>query len=304
MIDLTMFQGTVVKPRRVTQVAALLIANPFFVYLAGRHIYQGPLKGVCFPGFNCYACPLAVFSCPIGALQHSAALMHQKIKWTAIASLLYVAGFITLVGVALGRLVCGWFCPFGLIQELLYKIPSPKLRIPGWMRYGKYLTLAGLALLLPLFTGVHWFSRLCPAGALEGSVPLKLVPPRGGLPVTGWFFWLKIGILGFFIAWMVFSSRPFCRTACPLGACFALCTRFSIYRMDVDRTRCDTCGKCRKVCPVEINIYEEANSPECVRCLECKKACPAGAITSGFKAPLRSGRRLGAEKTEEQCLDD
>jgi polyferredoxin len=277
------------KRRRITQFAALIIANPYLIYFASREIYQGALKGVCFPGFNCYACPLAVYSCPIGALQHSAALLHQKVKWTAIATLLYVGGFIALIGIGLGRLVCGWFCPFGLIQEGLNKIPSPKLRIPHWMRYGKYLTLAGLVLLLPLLTGVHWFSRLCPAGALEGTLPLEAVQPKGGLPPAGWFFWLKIGILVFFVAWMVVSSRPFCRTACPLGACFALCTRFSAFRMHVDKSKCTECDACRDVCPVEINIYEDANSPECLRCLDCKKACPASAITSGFKSPLKAG---------------
>jgi polyferredoxin len=202
--------------------------------------------------------------------------------------LLYVVGSIGLIGVATGRLVCGWVCPFGLLQDLLYKLPTPKLRLPRAMRYGKYAMLVVLAMLIPYLTGVHWYSRLCPAGALEGTIPLELFPPKAPLPGVGWFFWLKIAILVFFLAWMVVSKRPFCRTACALGAAYALLTPVSFYRMAVDR-KCDTCGRCREVCPVDINIFDNPNSPECVRCLECKKICPAGAVTSGWGLGLTGG---------------
>jgi ferredoxin-type protein NapH len=292
------------QARRWTQIAGTLAANPWFAYFSTRTIYQGKAKGLCFPGFNCYACPLALFSCPIGALQHSLAIMSPKENASAaghaviqatrqhasysIAALLYVLGFIGLVGVVTGRLVCGWICPFGFLQDLLYKIPSPKIRLPGWMRFGKYIALALLAMLIPYLTGVHWYSRLCPAGALEGSIPLKVIPPKTPLPEVGWFFWLKIAILVFFLAWMVVTKRPFCRTACALGAAYALLTPVSFYRMAVDN-KCTRCDRCREVCPVDINIYDNPNSPECVRCLECKKVCPAGAVSSGWRLGLTGG---------------
>src|SRR5450759_4438511 len=292
------------RTRRWTQIAGTLAANPWFAYFSTRTIYQGRAKGLCFPGFNCYACPLALFSCPIGSLQHSLAMMSPQKNASAagraviqatrqhasysIAALLYVLGFIGLVGVVTGRLVCGWIWPFGFLQDLLYKIPSPKLRLPQWMRFGKYVALVLLAMLIPYLTGVHWYSRLCPAGTLEGAVPLEVIPTKATLPDVGWFFWLKIAILVFFLAWMVVTKRPFCRTACALGAAYALLTPVSFYRMSVDN-RCDRCDRCREVCPVDINIYDNANSPECVRCLSCKKACPAGAIISGFRLGLSGG---------------
>ena len=289
------------RARRWTQVAAVFAANPWFVYLSNRTIYQGKAKGLCFPGFNCYACPLAVFSCPIGALQHSMAIMSPKNRVLSAAGLggtesagphggfsfapfLYVVGFMGLIGVIFGRLACGWICPFGFLQDMLYKIPTPKLRLPAWARFGKYGTLAILAVLVPYLTGVHWFSRLCPAGALEGAIPLKLLPLKTALPATGWFYWLKIGILVAFLVWMVITKRPFCRTACPLGATWSLLTPVSMYGMQVDKLKCTKCGDCRSSCPVDINVYENANSPECVRCLDCKRVCPEGAVTSGFKA--------------------
>jgi ferredoxin-type protein NapH len=301
------------RARRWTQVAGTLAANPWFIYFSTRTIYQGGAKGLCFPGFNCYACPLAVFSCPIGSLQNSLALVSPHKSVTAaghavaqvarqqaahsFSALLYVLGFLGLVGVATGRLVCGWICPFGLLQDLLYKIPTPKLKLPPWMRYGKYLMLVALAMLIPYLTGVAWYSRLCPAGALEGALPLEVFPPKVPLPGVGWFFWLKMGILAFFLAWMVVSKRPFCRTACALGAAYALLTPVSFYRMAVDG-RCNTCGKCREVCPVDIDIFDNPNSPECIRCLECTKVCPAGAVSSGWRLGLTGGEEDARASTE------
>lgn len=286
------------RSRRWAQIAGTLVANPWFAYLSTRTIYQGDLKGVCFPGLNCYACPLAAFSCPIGSLQHSIATLSPGERagalvqgWTArVAPLLYVVGFVGLIGVVFGRLPCGWVCPFGFLQDLLYKIPSPKLRLPRWARYFKYVALGLLALLFPFLSGVQTYCRFCPAGALEGAVPLKVLPPGMPLPPTGWFFWLKIAILVAFLAWMVVTKRPFCRTFCPLGASLALLTPVSLHRMEVDENLCTECGECRSVCPVDIDIYENPNSPECIRCLDCKKACPVGAITSGFRfSPVKSG---------------
>lgn len=285
--------------RRITQFAGLLLFNPWFVYFSTRTIYQGDLKGVCCPVFNCHACPLAVTSCPIGSLQHSCATLSFKDGGFAQASkqgvlgavspLLYVAGFLAIIGLVTGRLFCGWLCPFGLLQDLLYKIRSPKFRLPAWTRFGKYFFLVVVAMLIPFITGVNWFSRLCPAGALEGAIPLKTVKPAAPLPAAGWFFWLKIAILVFFLAWMITTKRPFCRVVCPLGAVYALFNRVSLYRMEVDPEKCNECLLCREVCPVDINIFEDPNSPECIRCLECKRACPSGAITSGFRFFPRRG---------------
>ena len=274
------------RSRRLSQLVALVAINPYFAYFSSRLTYQGDLKGVCIPGLNCYACPLAVFSCPIGSMQHSFALLSPRVKGflaEGMGALLYVLGSVGLVSALVGRMPCGWLCPFGFLQDLLYKIPFPKLRLPRDIRWGRYLFLALLVALLPLLTGVSWFSRLCPMGALEGGVLLKLVPPREPLPPASWFFWLKMAILGGFLAWFMFSKRPFCRAFCPLGAMLGLGNRFSLYRMTVDDGLCDRCGRCREVCPVDIDIFEDANSSDCIRCLECKRACPRGAISSGFR---------------------
>jgi ferredoxin-type protein NapH len=295
-----------IRARRWVQTAAAVAANPWFVYLGTRSVYQGRLKGVCFPGLNCHACPLALFSCPIGALQRSVATLSPRGAfgsgaaaqgWTArVAPLLYVVGFVGLVGVVFGRLPCGWICPFGFLQDLLYRIPTPKFRLPSWTRFFKYASLGVLALMAPYLSRASTFCRVCPAGALEGALPLKLLPPDASLPATGWFFWFKIAVLVIFLAWMVVTKRPFCRTACPLGAAYALLAPVSLFRMDVDLELCTGCDKCRNVCPVDIRIYENPNSPECIRCLDCKKACPEGAITSGFSLSAGAGGTSTAQQ--------
>ncbi|MBC7246736.1 MAG: 4Fe-4S binding protein [Actinobacteria bacterium] len=270
----------------ISQFVALLALNPYFAYFSSRVVYDGGLKGVCIPGLNCYACPLTVFSCPIGSLQHSFALLSPRVKGfiaEGLGALLYVLGSVGLVGALVGRMPCGWICPFGFLQDLLYKIPVPKLRLPRRIRWGRYAFLGLLAVLVPFLTARSWFSRLCPMGALEGGVFLKLVPPLDPLPPGAWFFWLKIAILVGFLFWFTVSKRPFCRAVCPLGAMLGLCNRFSLYRVTVDDTMCTECGVCREVCPVDIDIFEDPDSPDCIRCLECKRACPQGAIYSGFR---------------------
>ncbi len=270
--------------RRLLQFACAIAANPWVFYLKTRKIYQGHAKGLCFPGLNCYACPFALLSCPIGSIQHSFSLFHRGLDFfqKAFYSLIYTGGVVILIGMITGRLVCGWVCPIGLIQDILHKIPAPKIRLPEKMKVLKYLTLTFLVFILPLLTGVHWFSRLCPAGSLQGAVPLLIFKPASGMPRLGPFFWFKISILALVVIWMILTSRPFCRTLCPLGAIYGLFNGISLYRLEVSREKCTGCGKCVTVCPVEINVKDNANSPECVRCLECKKACDSGAIKSGF----------------------
>jgi ferredoxin-type protein NapH len=284
------------RARRIVQVGSLFALNPYFQYFGTRFIYQGGVKYVCAPGLNCYACPLAAFSCPIGSLQHGFSLLSLKVREfkLALGALLYVLASVGLVGAILGRIPCGWICPFGFLQDLMYKIPFRKLRLPRRINLGRYFFLVIVAAFIPFITAESWFSRLCPAGALEGGVFLKAVPPDAPLPQTGWFFWFKIAILVLFLLWMTASKRPFCRAVCPLGALFGVFNRVSLYRIAVDDSKCTICGRCREVCPVDINIFDDPNSPDCIRCLECKRECPAEAITSGFATPagdLRVGKR-------------
>ncbi|MBQ3866193.1 MAG: 4Fe-4S binding protein, partial [Clostridia bacterium] len=115
-----------VSARRWIQLGFAALSNGYLAGFAAGKIYQGPVKALCAPGLNCYSCPGALLSCPIGALQ---ATLNAKQYHIA----LYAFGLLTVFGSLMGRFVCGFLCPFGLLQDLLYKIPFfRKLkRLPG-----------------------------------------------------------------------------------------------------------------------------------------------------------------------------
>ncbi|MEN6560519.1 MAG: 4Fe-4S binding protein [Acidobacteriota bacterium] len=269
-------------------------------------IFQGGIKGVCVPALNCYSCPSAMGACPVGALQTFFGGLRFNLSIAEKKFGLYVAGFMAAVGSAVGRLPCGWVCPFGFVQDLLHKIPSPKLRIPRAMTFLRYAVLAVMVVALPLLIvdevgyGQTWFCKwICPAGTLGAGLPLMLIKPDIR-PLIGFMYYWKVGLLALFLAWFVVSRRPFCRTICPLGAVWGLFNKASLFRMAVDDGKCTRCDKCRRDCPVDMKIYESANSPDCVRCLKCISSCKFGAVSYGFlgkteTAPdLRAGKAAGS----------
>ena len=247
--------------------------NAYFKAFGGFLLYQGPLKGFCVPVLNCYACPLALFSCPIGTLQHFIVIR---------AIPLYTIGLLGLIGSTVGTLTCGWICPFGALQELMYKIRSFKVRIPRPFRYLRYASLLLLVGILPFLTGEHWFSKLCPQGALEAGVPLALLSTQIR-DLIGNLFAMKLAILFGFLFLFVISKRPFCLTFCPLGAILSLFNRFSLLRLTIKRR--DSCGQCDVCvvnCPTGIENWERIDSIDCVRCWECVRACPSRLIQPEF----------------------
>ena len=205
----------------------------------------------------------------------------------------YVFGFLIAFGALLGRFVCGWLCPFGLIQEALYKIPFfKKLRVlPGdrALRLLKYVILALFVLLLPMVVtdfvgqGQPWFCKyICPAGTLEAGLPLAIANP-GVRAAVGALFWWKVGLLAAIVLLSLLVYRPFCRYLCPLGAIYGLFNPLSLYRYRVDAQRCTHCGKCaRGSVLLAVEPYKTPNSPECIRCGACRSACPTSAIQARF----------------------
>jgi len=271
--------------RRTIQWAWALLTNGNLAGFFQGKIYTGKLKQLCVPGLNCYSCPGSLGSCPIGSLQ--AVLGSSRFKFS-----FYLLGFFLLIGTVLGRVVCGFLCPFGLFQELLHKIPFFKkiktFRLDKPLRLVKYGILLIFVILLPLFavdaagSGSPWFCKLiCPAGTLEGGFPLVL--SNASLrEIVGFLFHWKVAILIVTVVLSILIFRPFCKYICPLGAIYALFNRVSVYRYRVSAEKCVGCGKCEQVCPMQVNPHLEANHPECIRCGACKTACKFGAITSGF----------------------
>jgi polyferredoxin len=265
------------------------VANGWFPVLWTKTIYQGPLKSFCIPMLNCHGCPLAVFSCPIGAMGHFVAI--HVIPFLII-------GFLGLIGLLVGRMACGWICPFGLVQDLMFRIRTKKYEMPRFFRYGKYVSLFLGVGVITYLTSETWFCRLCPWGGLGAGLPWMLWSPTDsltGAEIVGWsmagpLFVLKMGIVALCLVGFVLIRRPFCRGMCPLGAFWGLFNRISLLRIDLGRKDCIDCVACRDVCPVDIKICSELPTAECVRCLLCTQA-------KGVRA--RVGSPFGGRKREE-----
>lgn len=269
------------KTRLLVQIIVTAVTNGYFYGFATGRIYTGPLKSFCVPGLNCYSCPGALGSCPIGSLQ--AVLGSRDYKFS-----FYIVGFLIFFGSLFGRFVCGWLCPFGLVQDLIYKIPFIKKRknLPGhrvlvWL---KYIILVVFVIILPLvvvdFTGQGspWFCKyICPSGTLMAGIPLVSLN-ESLKAATGSLFEWKIFLLVALIILALWVYRPFCKYICPLGAIYSVFNPIAFYRYQVNESACTKCGKCQKVCKMDIRVWEKPNSPECIRCGDCIKACPEHAI--------------------------
>lgn len=311
-----------VKHRRLIQLFFAAASNSYVTGFATGMIYQGDLKKVCSPGLNCYSCPGALMSCPIGSLQ--AVLGSRSFQLST-----YVFGMILAFGALLGRMVCGFLCPFGLVQELLFKIPFVKkikhFKGDRVLRSLKYVFLVLLVILLPMLTKAsgdsspYFCKYVCPAGALEAGIPyiiheqlgtggaaggtgalpavtgLTTLPDIGnaiikpaaiGLPAKGgelgFLFGWKMGILAVVVLLSVMMYRPFCKYVCPLGAMYGLLNPVSLYRLRFSQDACIKCGKCARACGMCLDPTKELNHAECVRCGDCVNVCPTDALSMGF----------------------
>lgn len=275
--------------RRLTQLVTSILANSYLTGFFRGHIYRGPLKALCVPFLNCYSCPGAWGTCPMGAFQALAAGFSQTLSF-------YIMGLLTTLGALGGRLVCGWLCPFGFFQELLYAYRSKKWRLPRWLKILPPFVLA-LTLALPFLwrsgvgMGQPYFCRfICPAGTLEAGLTLLILRPQLRT-LVGPTFLIKVAILVMLILLGVFIWRPFCQTLCPLGAFYGLFNNKSFWRLKVKESRCIKCQACSRSCPAGLVPFIEANASGCVRCLQCTKVCPTGALTFGCAvdyAPFRT----------------
>lgn len=271
--------------RHLIQLLAALLYNLNFEGFATGSIYQGQTKGICVPGLNCYSCPGAIGACPIGSLQAALTASNQRLP-------LYIVGTLLAFGALLGRTVCGWLCPFGFIQDLLDKIPFPKIRKGSWSRilsYGKYLVLIGLVIIGPFVllstTGVAtpaFCAFLCPAGTLEAGIPLISANPSLQIMVGALFSW-KVAVLVVLLLLCLFVYRPFCRFLCPLGALYSFFNRFALLRYRVDEEKCISCNICLSVCKVDTRHVSDR---ECIQCGACVTNCESGAIQFSLRAML------------------
>ena len=285
--------------RGLIQAGAVLLTNLHLPNFLKGGIYQGKGKAVCVPGLNCYSCPAASSACPIGSFQ--AVVGSSKFSFSY-----YITGFLILLGVLLGRFICGFLCPFGWFQELLHKIPTKKISTKKLkpLTYIKYAVLLFMVILMPMLIandvgmGDPFFCKyLCPQGVLEGAIPLAAVNSGIRAALGALFSW-KLDILITVIVLSVLFYRPFCKWLCPLGAFYALLNKVSLFGMKVDKHKCVSCGKCAKACKMDVDVTKTPDHTECIRCGMCVRACPTKAVS--FRYGFGNGKETDrpAEKTE------
>lgn len=265
--------------RKLIQLTSALIYNADVKHWFYGTISQTQLKKICVPGLNCYSCPGAISSCPLGALQNT--LASGKFPF-------FITGFFLLIGTLFGRLVCSFLCPFGLFQELLYKIPSPKVKqttklksVTRKLSLLKYVILAVMCILLPLvfylkdgFASPFFCKWICPEGTIFAGWPLVIFNENLQSAIGFLFSW-KTALAVAFILWSVFMFRPFCRFFCPLGAIYSFFNKTAVFGIKVDSTKCTHCNACVNSCKMDTL---QINDRECIRCGECKSKCNFGAI--------------------------
>lgn len=263
--------------RKIMQLYFALLFNANFKGFVSGNIYQGSTKQFCAPGINCYSCPGAVGACPLGSFQGSFSADRS--------TLFYVGGILLLYSILFGRMICGWLCPFGLVQELLHKIPTPKLKKSPATRvlsYLKYVILVFFVLIVPIMYAMRntplpaFCKYICPAGTLEGGIGLLSNAVNNSYfsmlgPLFTWKFMLMVSIL----VGSVFIFRLFCRFICPLGALYGLFNKLSVFGVKVENSKCTNCGLCLNHCKVDI---KEVGDQECISCGECIGVCPTKAI--------------------------
>ena len=287
--------------RKLIQLYTAVLYNASVKGFVKGGIFTGAGKGLCVPGLNCYSCPGAIASCPLGAMQNALAASGKRAPF-------YVFGILALYGIIFGRMICGWLCPVGLIQELVHRIPTPKIRksrVTRGLSWLKYLSLIYFAVAIPLASirdgvAVPGFCKyICPAGTIEGAVPfLANSAGTGSTVALGGLFGWKCVIAVALVTLAVFMYRAFCRFICPLGAIYSLFSRFALMGVKVDAAKCTDCGACVAKCKMDI---KRVGDRECIQCGECMDECPTKAITwkngkvslkeNEIAAPREKGKR-------------
>ena len=289
--------------RRLIQVYSALLFNANLKgYISGR-IFKGETKNLCTPGLNCYSCPGAVTACPLGALQNAFSASGKSAPY-------YMLGIILLYSIMFGRWICGWLCPFGLVQDLLHKIKTPKIkkgRITKILSYFKYVLLVVFVIVLPLIYVLRdlplpaFCKYICPAGTFGGALGLLINPANEAtFGMLGPLFTWKFALMVSFLVGAVFIYRIFCRFFCPLGALYGIFNKIALFGIRLDKKSCIDCGKCITKCKMDITTVGDK---DCIHCGDCIEVCPTNAISwRGSKIFLPKNEFEAAPSSDSDAL--
>lgn len=163
---------------------------------------------------------------------------------------------------AFGRGWCGYACWTAMVLDFLpYKTPERPRRRIGWIRYITFA--ASLIFVSALF--------LAKVGNIERIMFIAFI--------VGNIAYYAVGIA---LAFAFHDNRAFCKYICPITVFLKPMSRFALFRVKCDKSKCVSCGKCRKVCPMDVdptdNTRNRKNGTECILCMECVKNCQKKAL--------------------------
>jgi len=289
--------------RRVVQVLSALVLNAAFLFQLGplkpfADLLNWGKQYVCVPVLNCHSCPIAINACPIGVLGHLT-------EWRYFPA--YVLGLVFGTAAVFGRFLCGWVCPFGFFQDLLYRVPLRKFRIPRGLKYVKYGLLAVTVFAVPYFLDVfNWgfFCRLCPQATLESAIPRWA---DGSTKMEAGPAAARLAVLAAVILLAITSERFFCRVICPIGALVAPWGKVSPMRVQRNTETCIHCQRCDRVCPMDLQPSIQTGeavtktSGECIVCSQCTHVCPVPqCLRWGMLGLWGGGKGRPSKKGEKQ----
>jgi len=195
---------------------------------------------------------------------------------SVIGKLLALVFFVVLAVIG-NKLICGWACPFGALQELVYSLPllrkMKRWKAPFWLTN----TIRGglfFVMLLFLFGIV---------GGRKGFVIYHYLNPFN-LFNLDFDHWLMLVTVVVFLILSLLIYRPFCHLICPFGFLSWIAERVSLTRVKIDHEKCTECGLCIKACPSQAAkdiVADKLFAADCFSCARCLNVCPQDAIRYG-----------------------
>jgi polyferredoxin len=161
-----------------------------------------------------------------------------------------------------GRGWCGYACWTAMVLDFLpYKVPKQPRKKIGWIRY---ITFA----VSLIFVAVLFLTKV---GNIEKIMFLSFI--------VGNLIYYAVGIV---LAFLFEDNRAFCKYICPITVFLKPMSYFSLVRTKCDTDKCISCGKCRRVCPMNVDVTDNSvkrkNGTECILCFECARNCPKNAL--------------------------
>jgi len=250
--------------------------TPYIMFLLGSVIVAGFLLG---KSPNPMEGAVKVFKSMVG--------LYPDPTFKVIAFLFFI-----VLAVLGNKLICGWACPFGALQELIYSIPVLKGIKKRKFPFALTNTIRGIlfAVMLLFLFGI--------VGSRKGMVLYHYINPFNLFNFD--FETISIVltiILALFGSFLVY--RPFCQLICPFGFLSWVAERFSITRVCIDKEKCTQCGACITACPLtaaEGRVHGKRLPADCFSCARCLNVCPFDAIQ--YKYVLNKGRTKPSTSTE------